>query len=157
MTTPRTSKTVLITDAGSTVGEAIARHLARHGRHVMLGGRRLDRIAMLARDIAQAGGTASYQELDVTSRGSLRAFLLIAEACHGPIAALVNTAGMTPALVAVLPVVKAQDVAQVIHVPTDHSLHPLAIAAQVGQAIDVDGRRDVFLPENAGAPIRRAG
>lgn len=157
MTTSRPRKAVLVTDAGSPVGEAIARHLASQGHQVMLGGRRLDRIAMLARDIARTGGAATYQELDVTSRGSLRAFLVIAEACHAPIDALVNTAGMTPAMVAVLPVVKAHGVVQVIHVPTDHSLQARAIAEQVEQAIDVYGGRDVFLPEDASPTIRRAG
>lgn len=157
MTSSRPRKAILITDAGSVIGEAIARHLALQGHQIMLGGCRLDRIATLARDIARTGGAATYQELDVTSRGSLRAFLVIAEACHGPIDALVNTAGMTPAMVAVLPVLKAQGVAHVIHVPTDHALQARAIAEQVEQAIDVCGGRDVFLPEDAGATIRRAG
>jgi NADP-dependent 3-hydroxy acid dehydrogenase YdfG len=157
MTTSRPRKTILITDAGSAIGEAIARHLASQGHQMMLGGPRLDRIAALARDIVQAGGTASFQEMDVTSRGSLRAFLLIAEACHGRIDALVNTAGMTPAMVAVLPVLKAQGVDHVIHVPTDHALQPRAIAEQVEQAIDVYGGQVVLLPENAGATIGRAG
>lgn len=143
MTNPRTSsKAILITDAGSIVGETIARHLASQGHQVMLGARRLDRIAALARDIAQTGGTAKYQELDVTSRGSLRAFLVIAEACHGRIDALINTAGMTPAMVAVLPILKAQGVEHVIHVPTDHSLHARTIAVQVEQAIDLPGAVD---------------
>lgn len=128
-------KFVLITDSGSASGEAIARHLASQGHRVMLGGCRLDRLTALAREISQAGGSASYQELDVTSRGSLRAFLVIAEACHGPIDALVNTAGLTPAMIAVLPVLKAQGIAQVIHVPTDHSLHAQGIAAAIDAAI----------------------
>ena len=157
MTTSCSSKTILITDSGSAIGEAVARHLAAQGHRVMLGGRRLDRIAALARAIAQAGGTASYQELDVTSRGSLRAFLVIAEACFDRIDVLVNTAGLTPAMVAVLPVLKAQGVAQVIHVPTDHSLQAEGIAARIEQMIAPCDGRDVPLPFDASAPIRRAG
>ena len=108
----------------------------------MLGARCIERLAALARDVVRSGGVASYQELDVTSRGSLRAFLLIAEACHGPIDALVNTAGMTPAMVAVLPVLEAQGIAQVIHVPTDHSLHRRAIAEAIDHALGQPGHFD---------------
>jgi NADP-dependent 3-hydroxy acid dehydrogenase YdfG len=157
MTISRTSKAVLITDAGSAIGEAIARHLASQGHSLILGGRRLDHIGALARDIARTGGIATYQELDVTSRGSLRAFLLIAEACFERIDALVNTAGLTPAMVAILAVLKAQGVDHVIHVPTDHSLHASTIAVQVEQAIDAHGERDVCLPDGAGVTICRAG
>ncbi len=130
------SKVVLITDAGSAAGEAIARHLASQGHQVMLGARCLDRIAALARDIAQSGGVANYQELDVGSRGSVRAFLVIAEACFERIDALVNTAGMANGIVAALPVVKAQGVAHVIHVPTDHALHARAIAEAIADALE---------------------
>ena len=143
MTKSCAKKVILITDAGSVIGEAIARHLASRGHRVMLGGRYLDRIAMLSRDIVRGGGVAKYQELDVTSHGSLRAFLVIAEACHGRIDALVNTAGMTAGIVAVLPVLKAQGVAHVIHVPTDHALQGRAIAEAIDDAIDRPGHFDI--------------
>jgi NADP-dependent 3-hydroxy acid dehydrogenase YdfG len=132
-------KLVLITDSGSAIGEAIASHLASQGYKVMLGGRSLDRLAALAGAITQAGGSASYQELDVTSRGSLRAFLLIAEACHGPIDALVNTAGMPPAMAAVL---ATQGIARIIHLPTDHALQANAIAGTIGRALEQPGTID---------------
>ncbi|QDM17083.1 SDR family NAD(P)-dependent oxidoreductase [Tardiphaga sp. vice352] len=131
-------KLVLITDSGSAIGEAIARHLASQGYKVMLGGRSLDRLAALAGAITRAG-SASYQELDVTSRGSLRAFLLIAEACHGPIDALVDTAGMPPAMAAVL---ATQGIARVLHVPTDHALQANAIAGTIGRALEQPGTID---------------
>ncbi len=144
MPDPRTSsKVVLITDAGSDIGEAIARHLASQGHQVMLGARTIERIAALARDIAQSGGAANYQELDVTSRGSVWAFLLIAEACYERIDALVNTAGMTSGIVPMLPIIKAQGIAHVIHVPTGHSLLARAIAEQVGLAVDLPDHVDV--------------
>ena len=129
-------KVILITDAGSAVGEASARHLASQGHCVMLGAGRLERIAMLARDITRSGGVATYQELDVTSRGSLRAFLVIAEACFGRIDAFVNNSGMNPAIAAILPLLETQGVAHVIHVPTDHAVQANAIAEAIGGAID---------------------
>jgi len=143
MMTPRTSKTILITDAGCATGEAIARHLASQGHQLMLGARRLDRVAGLAREITRAGGAANYQELDVTSHGSARAFLLIAEACHGRIDALVNTAGMAHGIVALLPLLEAQGVAHVIHVPADHALHGHAVAEAIDRAIARPGRVDI--------------
>jgi NAD(P)-dependent dehydrogenase (short-subunit alcohol dehydrogenase family) len=132
MTSP--SKVILITDAGSEIGDTTARHLASLGYRLMLGGRCVERVAALARDIAQTGRAATYQELDAASPGSLRAFLLIAEACYGRIDALVNTAGMMGGIVAVLPVIKAHG-ALVIHVPTDHALLAGAVAELVSAAI----------------------
>jgi NADP-dependent 3-hydroxy acid dehydrogenase YdfG len=144
MTTSRTSrKTILITEAGSDIGEAVARHLASDGHRVMLGGRRIERIAALARAIAQTGGAAKYQEIDVTSRGSVMAFLVIAEACFGRIDVLINTAGMMAGIVAALPVLAAQGVAQVIHVPTDHALQARAITAAIADAIGAPDHVDV--------------
>ncbi|MDB5652542.1 MAG: oxidoreductase [Tardiphaga sp.] len=140
MTTfPPSRKVILITDADCDIGAAIARHLAAHGHQVMLGARSIEQIAVLARDIAQGGRAANYLELDLGSRGSVMAFLVIAEACYGRIDALVNTAGMASGIVAVLPIITAQGVAQVIHVPTDHALHARTIAEQVGLAIDQPG------------------
>ncbi|MDB5620495.1 SDR family NAD(P)-dependent oxidoreductase [Tardiphaga sp.] len=136
------SKVVLITDAGIEIGEATARHLASLGHKLMLGSSRVDRIAALARDITRTGGTASYQELDATSRGSVRAFLLLAEACFGRPDVLVNTAGTGNGIVAALPIVEAQG-GQIIHVPTDHPLQARAVARSIGVAISKAADADI--------------
>ena len=136
-------KVILITDAGSAIGEATARHLASQGHLVMLGAARLDRVAALARDITRSGGVATYQELDVTSRGSLRAFLVIAEACFGRIDAFVNNTGMTPAIAAIVPHLEAQNIAHVIHVPTDHSLQAHVMAEAIGCVIEQSTHVDI--------------
>jgi NADP-dependent 3-hydroxy acid dehydrogenase YdfG len=141
MTSP--SKVVLITDAGSAIGDATARHLASRGHCLMLGGRCVDRVAALARDIAQTGRIATYQELDGSSPGSVRAFLLIAEARFERIDVLVNTAGMMRGIAAVLPAVRAEGVARVIHVPTDHALQAHAVAEQIGLAIERPADGDI--------------
>ncbi|CAN5219176.1 hypothetical protein BH11PSE4_BH11PSE4_28360 [soil metagenome] len=129
------NKVILITDADSAVGEAAARHLTSLGHTLMLGARCSERAAALARSIVRTGGVATYQELDPGSPGSVRAFILIAEACFGRIDVLVNTAGMRAGIVAILPVITAQGMSRIIHVPTGHALQSGVIAEQIGCAI----------------------
>jgi NADP-dependent 3-hydroxy acid dehydrogenase YdfG len=87
------SKIVLITGASSGIGEATARRLAADGHHVVLGARRVERLSLLAKEI---GDLASYQELDVTSLDSVRAFVDNAHERHGRIDVFVNNAGVMP-------------------------------------------------------------
>jgi NADP-dependent 3-hydroxy acid dehydrogenase YdfG len=89
-------KVILITGASSGIGEAAARHLAAMGHRVVLGARRVERIAAIAEEIRQAGGDALHQELDVTSLGSFKAFVVLAKARYGRIDVLVNNAGVAP-------------------------------------------------------------
>jgi NADP-dependent 3-hydroxy acid dehydrogenase YdfG len=89
-------KVILVTGASSGIGEATARHLAASGHQVLLGARRADRIAVIAKEILDAGGEASFQELDVTSLDSVRAFANTAVKRHGRIDVLVNNAGIMP-------------------------------------------------------------
>ncbi|MFJ4787518.1 SDR family oxidoreductase [Streptomyces sp. NPDC088794] len=96
MTTTSTSKIVLVTGASSGIGEAAARALAAGGHHVVLGARRVDRLAEIADSIKAAGGSADYSELDVTSLDSVNAFVSTAHERHGRIDVLVNNAGVMP-------------------------------------------------------------
>lgn len=96
MTTPTTSKVILITGASSGIGEATARQLAADGHQVVLGARRVERIAAIAGEIRQTGGDALHHELDVTSLGCFKAFVVLAKARYGRIDVLVNNAGVAP-------------------------------------------------------------
>jgi NADP-dependent 3-hydroxy acid dehydrogenase YdfG len=89
-------KIVLITGASSGIGEATARRLAADGHHVVLGARRVDRVAALAAELRAAGGSAEHHELDVTSLDSMRTFVEGAHERHGRVDVLVNNAGVMP-------------------------------------------------------------
>ncbi|RQX15421.1 oxidoreductase [Micromonospora ureilytica] len=88
------SKIILITGASSGIGAATARRLAADGHHVVLGARRVDRLAALVDELRAAGGTAEHHELDVTSRDSVLSFVEGAHNRHGRIDVLVNNAGV---------------------------------------------------------------
>jgi NADP-dependent 3-hydroxy acid dehydrogenase YdfG len=89
-------KIVLITGASSGIGRATALRLAREGHHVVLGARREDRLAALAKEIHDDGGTADVHRLDVTDRADVAAFAGAAVEAHGRIDVFVANAGVMP-------------------------------------------------------------
>ncbi|GAA4596416.1 SDR family oxidoreductase [Planotetraspora phitsanulokensis] len=118
------SKIVLITGASSGIGEATARRLAADGHHVVLGARRVDRLAALADEIRASGGRADHRELDVTDLGSMRAF---AESAHdrlGRIDVLVNNAGVMP--LSRVDALRVEEWNQMIDVNLRGALHGIA-------------------------------
>jgi NADP-dependent 3-hydroxy acid dehydrogenase YdfG len=114
------SKIVLITGASSGIGEATARRLAADGHQVVLGARRVDRLAALAKEI----GNADYQELDVTSLDSMRAFVETAHSKHGRIDILVNNAGVMP--LSTVDALRIDEWNQMIDVNLRGALHGIA-------------------------------
>jgi NADP-dependent 3-hydroxy acid dehydrogenase YdfG len=93
MTTPSSPRPVaIVTGASSGIGAATARRLAADGFHVVLGARRLDRLATIA---AEIDGTAL--PLDVTEDDSVAAFTEavgeVALRSGAPVRVLVNNAG----------------------------------------------------------------
>ncbi|MEV7679924.1 SDR family oxidoreductase [Streptomyces sp. NPDC088341] len=94
--TTATSKVVLITGAGSGIGEATARRLAAAGHPVVLGARRAERLAALAKEIEADGGSALPHTLDVTDPLSVRSFVAAAHDRYGRVDVLVNNAGVMP-------------------------------------------------------------
>jgi len=93
---PGPGKVVLITGASSGIGEAAARRLAAAGHPVVLGARRTERVAAVAKEIEAAGGTAVAHELDVTVLDSVRAFVAAGRERFGRVDVLVNNAGVMP-------------------------------------------------------------
>ena len=87
-------KVVVITGASSGLGEAAARHLARHGAKLVLGARRIERLQALAKDLSLSDDAAV--QTDVTQYAQVRRLVDHAVQSHGRIDVLINNAGLMP-------------------------------------------------------------
>lgn len=87
-------KVVVITGASSGLGEAAARHLAAHGAKLVLGARRLERLSLLARELALGPGAAV--QTDVTDHAQVKRLVDTAVAAHGRLDVMLNNAGLMP-------------------------------------------------------------
>ena len=87
-------RAALVTGATSGLGRHFALMLARAGARVAIAGRRSERLDDLAGEIAAGGGRAAPIVMDVTDAASVRDGLAAAEAALGPLAILVNNAGV---------------------------------------------------------------
>jgi NADP-dependent 3-hydroxy acid dehydrogenase YdfG len=135
MTVPSTtasSKVVLITGASSGIGEATARRLAASGHKVVLGARRGDLIATIAKDIQAGGGTAAYHELDVTDLESAQSFVRAAREEYGRVDVLVNNAGIMP--LSTLEALRVDEWNRMIDVNIRGVLHGIAAVLPVMRA-----------------------
>lgn len=87
-------RTILITGASSGLGAEFAHLLAAGGARVVLGARRVDRLADLVGAIEAADGTALAVPLDVTDEASVIAAYDAAEARFGSVDTVVANAGI---------------------------------------------------------------
>jgi len=87
-------KNIAITGASSGFGHHFAGVLADAGANVILGARRIDKIADRVSEINQSGGQALGVPLDVTVPDSCADFLLQSEEVFGPVDVLINNAGV---------------------------------------------------------------
>jgi len=93
-----TGKTALVTGAGQGVGAAIAASLASRGAVVAVNDLHADRAAVTVDAIARRGGRAVPAAFDVTDYGAVVAGLDGVEREIGPLAILVNNAGIPAAM-----------------------------------------------------------
>lgn len=89
-------KVVVITGASSGIGEATAKLLAAKGAKLVLGARRVDKLKQIVAEIAQAGGQAVYQELDVTKQSENDAIVALAKKTYGRVDVIFLNAGIMP-------------------------------------------------------------
>ncbi len=89
-------KIVVITGASSGLGEATARHLSEQGAVVVLGARRIDRIAALAKELAGSEGKAIAVQTDVTQCEQVKKLVEAAVEKYGRIDVMINNAGLMP-------------------------------------------------------------
>ncbi|HUE93854.1 SDR family oxidoreductase [Pseudomonas sp.] len=134
-------KVILITGASSGIGEACARLLAHKRARVLLGARRSDRLEALVGEIREAGGTAEFRRLDVTSRTDTQAFVDFAIERFGRVDVLINNAGVMP--LSPLEALKVDEWNRMIDVNIRGVLHgiaavlPLMQAQRSGQLINI--------------------
>jgi citronellol/citronellal dehydrogenase len=83
----------IVTGAGSGIGRCTAHELASLGARVALVGRRLEKLEAVAREIAEAGGTARCYTADIREEEVVREVVRAALADFGRLDFLVNNAG----------------------------------------------------------------
>jgi len=89
-------KVIIITGASSGIGEATAKLLASQGAKVVLGARRTDNLKRIADEIAQSGGRAVWQELDVTRQEDNDRIVILAKNTFGRVDVIFLNAGLMP-------------------------------------------------------------
>jgi citronellol/citronellal dehydrogenase len=86
-------RVAVVTGGGSGIGRCIAHELASLGAHVVLIGRKLDKLHDVAGEIVADGGLASFHACDIRDEEAVKNTVQAMIAVHGRIDALVNNAG----------------------------------------------------------------
>ena len=84
---------VVVTGGGSGIGRCTAHELASLGAAVALVGRKPEKLAAVAAEIAEDGGRASVHTCDIREEPAVRTTVASILAAHGRIDGLVNNAG----------------------------------------------------------------
>lgn len=125
-------KVVVITGASRGIGESTALLLAERGAKVVLGARRMDRLAALAARITDAGGDAAHARTDVRRRGDLSALVGLACQQYGKLDVLINNAGVGP--ISPLDHLRVEEWEEMIDVNIKGVLYGIAAALPVFRA-----------------------
>lgn len=86
-------QTGIVTGAGSGIGRCTAHELTALGAHVALVGRKAEKLEAVAREIADAGGTARCYAADIREEARVQEVVQAALADFGRLDFLVNNAG----------------------------------------------------------------
>ena len=129
MTAGIEGKVVAITGASSGIGAATAELLAGQGARVVLGARRLDRLAAVAGRIADRGGQAAYQATDVRRRADVAGLAVLAQERFGRLDVMVSNVGV--GLVSPLDTLRVDDWDEMIDTNIKGVLYGIAAALPV--------------------------
>ncbi|MEY4472946.1 MAG: hypothetical protein RL671_1250 [Pseudomonadota bacterium] len=83
----------IVTGGGSGIGRCIAHELAALGAHVVIMGRKQEKLDVVVAEIEAAGGAASAQVCDIRDEANVAAAVASVLAAQGRIDGLVNNAG----------------------------------------------------------------
>ena len=86
-------QTIMVTGGGSGIGRCTAHELAALGAHVVLVGRKLEKLENTCAEIIHDGGQASFQVCDIREEDAVKAMVKAVVSERGQIHHLVNNAG----------------------------------------------------------------
>jgi len=95
------NETILISGATSGIGKATAELLAKHGRSLILTGRRLDRLELLKSELEAKGSLVFIASFDIRNRKESEKFVDSIPSAFRNIRVLINNAGLAAGLGAV--------------------------------------------------------
>lgn len=143
-------KIAVVTGAGSGIGEATARLMAREGAIVVLADRAAPAAEAVARDIAAQGGTAEAREVDVGDAAAMRQMIEAVAQRHGRLDVLVNNAGY--GIAANVVDTAEDDWARLMRVNVDGVFHGCKYAIPIMRRQGGGGDREHRLRGRAGGP-----
>lgn len=86
-------RVIVVTGGGSGIGRCVAHELASLGAHVVITGRKQEKLEAVAAEIAEDGGSASFGVFDIRDEDAVRSAIGAIVSEHGRIDGLVNNAG----------------------------------------------------------------
>lgn len=89
------NKSIIVTGAGSGIGEGIAKRLAQEGARIIVNDLQAEGGQRVAAEIQASGGQARFVQADVTRSADMKRLVDSALASHDRLDVLVNNAGWT--------------------------------------------------------------